>query len=116
LIQANVVIVTDWAFVTVYGEPESFGEALAELGWVSSMDIEMKGILKNKTWELVSRKEIKNQTIVKCYWIYKVKKNGLKKSQLVAKGFLKFTGLVITKYSYRLLNVHQCKFSLHKRT
>jgi hypothetical protein len=57
LIQANVAIVTDWAFITSYGEPESFEEAQAEPGWASSMIIKIKGILKNKTWELVPRKE-----------------------------------------------------------
>jgi hypothetical protein len=85
------------ALVAVDGAPETFKEALNDPKWTTSMDTEMKGIERNETWKLVPRSEAADKKVVKCRWVYRTKKDGLKKSRLVAKGFSQTHGVDYTE-------------------
>ncbi|KAJ0522195.1 putative RNA-directed DNA polymerase [Helianthus annuus] len=65
--------------------------------WYEAMDEEMDSLYKNGTWELVNKP--KDQKLVSCKWIYKIKE-GVKpgegpryKARLVAKGFTQKSGV-----------------------
>ncbi|KAJ4719087.1 Retrovirus-related Pol polyprotein from transposon TNT 1-94 [Melia azedarach] len=77
-------------------EPMSFGEAIQDEKWRNAMDEEIKAIVKNDTWELVSLP--KGHKAIGVKWVYKVKQN-LKgeieryKARLVAKGYSQRAGI-----------------------
>ncbi|KAJ4700820.1 Retrovirus-related Pol polyprotein from transposon TNT 1-94 [Melia azedarach] len=52
-------------------EPMSFGEAIQDEKWRNAMDEEIKAIVKNDTWELVSLP--KGHKAIGVKWVYKVK-------------------------------------------
>lgn len=86
-------------FVLVSGEalesvePTSFEEAVNcenSESWKKAMREEIQSLNKNETWMLVEKP--KNQKVIHCKWIYKLKGAGPKdpltyKARLVAKGF-----------------------------
>ncbi|KAF5775409.1 putative RNA-directed DNA polymerase [Helianthus annuus] len=69
--------------------------------WHKAMQEEMSSLIKNKTWELV--KKPKDQKVVACKWIYKIKEgipgveNRRFKARLVAKGFTQKEGVDYTE-------------------
>jgi len=71
-------------------EPQCFEEAIKEEVWREAMDVEMKSIEKNLTWQLVDLPEGKDAIGLK--WVYKTKYNEdgsvqRYKARLVAKGY-----------------------------
>ncbi|KAJ4709756.1 Retrovirus-related Pol polyprotein from transposon TNT 1-94 [Melia azedarach] len=71
-------------------EPMSFGEAIQDEKWRNAMDEEIKAIVKNDTWELVSLP--KGHKAIGVKWVYKAKQNSKGeieryKARLVAKGY-----------------------------
>jgi len=76
------------------GKPSSYEEAVSSKDctkWQYAMEEEMASLKANKTWDLVPRP--KNQKLVRCKWLYKLKE-GMSptdpirfKARLVAKGF-----------------------------
>ena len=79
-----------------YIELESFEEAIKEDTWKKAMEVEIEGIEKNSTWQLVERP--KDKEIIGVKWIYKVKYNSdgsvqRHKARLVAKGYLQQAGV-----------------------
>ncbi|KAJ0920711.1 putative phosphoglycerate kinase [Helianthus annuus] len=65
--------------------------------WYKAMDEEMDSLYKNGTWELVNKP--KDQKLVSCKWIYKIKEGDKPgggpryKARLVAKGFTQKAGV-----------------------
>lgn len=77
-------------------EPSSVQEALKDAAWKHAMDVEMKSILDNKTWELTDLPN--GQRAIGLKWVFKAKKdqkgNVVKyKARLVAKGYAQREGL-----------------------
>ena len=80
-------------------EPKSFNAAHNSKHfdqWENAMKNEYNSLLKNNTWELVPRP--KDQNIVGCRWVYKVKRNEdgsieRFKARLVAKGYTQTEGV-----------------------
>ncbi|KAJ4702077.1 Retrovirus-related Pol polyprotein from transposon TNT 1-94 [Melia azedarach] len=77
-------------------EPMSFGEAIQDEKWRNAMDEEIKAIVKNDTWELVSLP--KGHKAIGVKWVYKVKQNSKGeieryKARLVAKGYSQRAGI-----------------------
>ncbi|KAJ0869659.1 putative RNA-directed DNA polymerase [Helianthus annuus] len=80
-------------------EPITYHEAITSVEkdkWQRAMNEEMESLYKNETWQLVDKP--KDQKLVSCKWIYKVKE-GLPgelpryKARLVAKGFTQRAGV-----------------------
>jgi hypothetical protein len=72
------------------GEPSSWHEAIENADWKGAMDTEYGAFIKNNTWHLVPRDDIKN--IIDSKWVYKIKRKSdgtidRYKARLVAKGF-----------------------------
>lgn len=70
-------------------EPESMGDALADMSWKHAMKDEMKSIIDNKTWEFASLPA--GHRAIGLMWVFKVRKdpttNIVKhKARLIAKG------------------------------
>ncbi|KAL6582070.1 hypothetical protein OROMI_006084 [Orobanche minor] len=77
-------------------EPSSFAEANEDERWRRAMDEEIRAIVKNDTWELMSRPKDQNTIGVK--WVFKVKRNSdgdveRYKARLVAKGYKQQEGV-----------------------
>ncbi|KAL2484776.1 putative mitochondrial protein [Abeliophyllum distichum] len=84
----------------VENEPLSYDEAMKSkdsLNWKAAMKKEMSSLMQNNTWILVEKP--KNQKVVDCKWIYKIKEgegsiNNVRfKARLVAKGFTQREGV-----------------------
>ena len=81
-------------------EPRSYAEARQSKDWrlwIGASDEEMTSLEKNETWEYVERR--KDQKVIGCKWIYKLKPEipGLEppryKGRLVAKGYAQIEGI-----------------------
>ncbi|KAJ4718980.1 Retrovirus-related Pol polyprotein from transposon TNT 1-94 [Melia azedarach] len=77
-------------FLFVECEPMSFTEAIQDEKWKNAMDEEIKVIVKNDTWELVSLP--KGNKVIRVKWVYKAKQNSngeieRYKARLVVKGY-----------------------------
>lgn len=80
-------------------EPLTYAEAIScanHKNWKIVMQTEYNSLIENNVWELVNRPE--NVNIVKCKWVYKVKKNASGdferyKARLVARGFSQRYGI-----------------------
>ena len=81
-------------------DPLSFKEAMMSRDrerWIEAMNEEMDSLLKNKTWILVDKSNLKQESkdkkLISCKWIFKknietTDKDGIKfKARLVARGF-----------------------------
>jgi hypothetical protein len=66
-------------FVTSTEEPKDFAEAASHKELKKAMHVEYQALIKNQTWHLVPRKDVKN--VIDSRWVYKIK------VCLVAKGF-----------------------------
>lgn len=82
-----------------FQEPSNYKEAITckdNKKWIKAMHEEIDSLAKNQTWVLVNKP--KNQRIVGCKWIYKLKEcvPGVEKlrykARLVAKGFTQREG------------------------
>lgn len=81
------------SWVLVYAsdeDPEKFEEAVKEEKWRKAMEVEIKSIEDNETWELVSLPN--GAKVIGVKWVYKTKLNekgevDKYKARLVAKGF-----------------------------
>ncbi|KAL5544140.1 hypothetical protein UlMin_007924 [Ulmus minor] len=103
-------------FVVVLGrggiinyEPKTYSDAMGckdSSRWKLAMEEEMHSLMKNNTWELVSKPE--KQRIVDCKWIFKIKEGNSPgdkvryKARLVAKVFTQREGIDYKKFSHRL--------------
>nr|XP_009602039.1 uncharacterized protein LOC104097202 [Nicotiana tomentosiformis] len=77
-------------------EPQSFAEASKDKRWVEAMQLEIKALEDNKTWEIVDLPKGKNTIGSK--WMYKIKFKAdgeveIFKARLVAKGYSQKEGL-----------------------
>jgi Reverse transcriptase (RNA-dependent DNA polymerase) len=87
------------AFVTSLhsnSTPCEWRKAMQDLEWKKSMFEEMRALVKNDTWDIVSRPSEKN--IVGCKWVYSVKYSpegnvDIFKARLVAKGYTQTYGV-----------------------
>lgn len=86
-------------------EPLTFNDAMQSKdssNWKQAMQEEMDSLIKNQTWELVDKP--KNQKLLGCKWIFKLKQNTSDsnspryKTRLVAKGFNQKKGWIMLKY------------------
>jgi hypothetical protein len=64
--------------------------------WIVAMNSEYNSLMKNNVWEIVDRPE--NENILKCKWIYKIKKDADEeldkfKARPVARGFAQERGI-----------------------
>lgn len=100
--------------------PGTFQEALQcdeANQWKDAMDCEMSSLVKNNTWNLVSRPEGKEILDVK--WVYKRKPGNIFKARLVVKGFQQRDNIddtyspVAKMQTLKLLLSYSCQFSLH---
>jgi hypothetical protein len=66
-------------------EPISTSQALEDPEWKDSIDREMSALIDIKAWKEPS--EIPSQNIIDSMFVFKLKRNGIKKSRLVARGF-----------------------------
>lgn len=78
----------------------TFEEAEKSLKWREAMDVEIKSIKRNQTWEL--RELSKGAKCIGVKWIYKAKLNELRevskyKARLVAKGYSQEHGIDYTE-------------------
>jgi hypothetical protein len=83
-------------FVTSKEEPKDFAEAISHKEWKKAMDVEYQALVKNQTWHLVPRKDVKN--VIDSRWVYKIKRHtdgtiDQYKARLVAKGFKQRYGI-----------------------
>lgn len=97
--------------------PSSITEALDHKGWKQAVDDEISALVKNDTWELVSKPD--NVTPVGCKWVFTLKYNSdgtlnRYKARLVAKGFTQSFGIdyVETFAPVAKLNTIRIIFSL----
>jgi hypothetical protein len=58
-------------FVTSNEEPRDFAEATSHKEWRKAMDVEYQALIKNQTWHLVPRKDVKN--VIDSRWVYMIK-------------------------------------------
>ncbi|KAL8097768.1 hypothetical protein AgCh_030767 [Apium graveolens] len=77
-------------------EPVSYQEAIQDPNWIHAMDLELKALEKNNTWDLVSLP--KGKKMICCKWVFKVKLRSDStieryKARLVAKGFTQKYGI-----------------------
>lgn len=80
-------------------KPQSVKEIMENIDkdkWKLTMEQEIQSLKDNKTWTLVDRP--KNQRVIPCKWIYKIKRNeegkiSRYKARLVAKGFNQVMGI-----------------------
>lgn len=85
--------------ISIDSEPETYKKALEDSHsheWLNAMQSEYDSLQKHGTWILVDRP--KDRKIIKCKWVYKVKKNTngeivKYKARLVAKGFTQVYGV-----------------------
>lgn len=81
-------------------EPKSYSEAITcaeKEKWLVAMEEELQSLNKNNTWRIVEKP--KNQKLVGCKWLYKMKPGATEtagvryKARLVAKGFSQKEGV-----------------------
>ena len=77
-------------------EPKCVTDALNDPDWYEAMNSEMSSLIKNNTWELVTRPCDKN--IIGCRWVFKIKRKSdgsvdRYKARLVAQGFSQVYGI-----------------------
>ena len=84
-------------------EPQSFQEAwcdpdlIAREEWREAICLEFKKMLDMGVWRHVKRKDHPNDCrLVRCRWVFKVKRNGMYCARLVAKGFSQIPGVDYT--------------------
>lgn len=95
---------TDFALVSreeiEQAEPTSYEEAIHgknSENWLRAMKEEMQSLNENKTWKLV--KKPKDQRVVQCKWVYKLKEGNDStdpvrfKARLAAKGYTQIEGV-----------------------
>lgn len=109
-------------------EPSNYTEAVnckESYKWKQAMEEEMTSLLKNQTWELVTKP--KNKRLVTCKWLYKVKpginnNSELRfKARLVARGYTQREGEdyneifspVVRHSSIRVILALTTHFNLH---
>lgn len=52
-------------------EPSTYAEAIQNPNWVSAMDMEVKALEDNHTWDIVVLPP--NNQVNRCKWVYKAK-------------------------------------------
>jgi hypothetical protein len=77
-------------FLVQSSDPQSYGEAIGNIFWESSMQEEYNSLLENPTWDLVPLPS--GRRLVRCRWVYRTKSTAdghvsIYKARLVAKGF-----------------------------
>ena len=84
-------------------EPQSFQEAwwvpdlIAREKWREAIHLEFKKMLDLGVWRHVKSEDCPNdQRLVRCRWVFKVKRNGVYHASLVAKGFSQIPGVDYT--------------------
>jgi hypothetical protein len=82
--------------VTNKEEPRDFAEASTHEEWKKAMDEEYQALVKNQTWHLIPRENVKNTTDSR--WLYKIKRHAYGtidqyKAHLVANGFQQRYGI-----------------------
>lgn len=82
-------------------KPSTYAEAIQNPNWVSAMDMEIKALEDNHTWDIVVLPP-KNQ-VNGCKWVYKAKYSSYGtsekyKARLMAKGSLRTKGLITLKH------------------
>jgi hypothetical protein len=83
-------------FLVQYSDPQSYGEAVGNPFWESTMQEEYNSLLENQTWDLVPLPY--GRKLVRCIWVYRTKSAvdgqiSRYKSRLVAKGFQQVHGI-----------------------
>ena len=95
------------AFVTTTmsdpDEPQSFQEAwwdpdlISREKWREAIRLELKKMLDMGVWRHAKRNDHPNdRRLVGCRWVFKVKRNGVYRARLVAKGFSQIAGVDFT--------------------
>ena len=77
-------------------DPTGFKDALRrdEPGWMASMDKEVTNHANNSSWSYILRAHLpKGRHIVRLIWVYKVKRDGSKKSRLCVQGCSQVAGV-----------------------
>ena len=84
-------------------EPQSFQEAwwdpdlISREKWREAIQLEFKKMLDMGVWRHVKRNDYPNaRRLVGCRWVFKVKRNGVYRARLVAKGFNQIPGVDFT--------------------
>ena len=84
-------------------EPQSFQEAwwdpdlISREKWREAIRLEFKKMLDMGVWRHVKRNDRPNDCrLVGCRWVFKVKRNGVYRARLVAKGFSQIPGVDFT--------------------
>ena len=84
-------------------EPQSFQEAwwdpdlISREKWREAIRLEFKKMLDMGVWRHVKRNDRPNdRRLVGCRWVFKVKRNGVYRARLVAKGFSQIPGVDFT--------------------
>ena len=84
-------------------EPQSFREAwwdpdlISREKWREAIQLEFKKMLDMGVWRHVKRNDCPNaRRLVGCRWVFKVKRNGVYRARLVAKGFSQIPGVDFT--------------------
>jgi hypothetical protein len=83
-------------FLVQSSDPQSYGEAVGNPFWESSMQEEYNSLLENQTWDLVPLPS--GRKLVRCRWVYRTKsiadgQISRYKARLVAKGFQQVHGI-----------------------
>jgi hypothetical protein len=58
-------------FLVQSSDPQSYGEAVGNPFWESSMQEEYNSLLENQTWDLVPLPS--GRKLVRCRWVYRTK-------------------------------------------
>lgn len=66
------------------GDPLDYEEAINK-GWHDEINKELKALENMETWKISDL--TKEQKVIETKWIFRTKQDGIKKAQLVAKGF-----------------------------
>ena len=90
------------AVTSGYLEPSNYKEMMKRPKnerhlWLKGMKEEMKKMNTRSVWKKIKRSLVpKNRRLLRCKWVYKLKRNGVYRSRLVAMGFSQIPGIDFT--------------------
>lgn len=101
--------------LTINDEPWNYDEAKDKKVWRDACEVEIKSIVKNKTWDLVELPA--GAKAIGLKWIFKVKRNADEsinkyKARLVAKGYIQKRGIDFDEVFAHVARIETVRFLL----
>lgn len=77
--------------------------------WTRAIEDEKDSLQKNKTWDIVDRKEAKNNKVLSNKWIFKQKDDGTYKARLVVRGCQQEKGVDFQEIFSPVININSLR-------